>query len=69
MGGGELGILTGLPERLIVEPCLPDLEGVPLFRVELLVDVDDIEMLVLVGLSDAVIRPSSWGLERTIQSS
>ena len=33
---------TSLPERLIVEPSLADLECVPFFPFEFLIDIDDI---------------------------
>lgn len=39
---------TGAPQRVIIEVGGSDFECVPLFRLELVVDIDDVEVFVLV---------------------
>lgn len=39
-------ILTGLSERLIIEPCFADLEGMPFVAIKCLIYIDDIEVFV-----------------------
>jgi hypothetical protein len=41
------GHAAGLDKCLVVESCLADFEKMPVFSIQLLVDVDDIEVLVL----------------------
>lgn len=63
------GRLTRLSEGLVIKPRLPDIEGMPFFFVDFLVDVDHIQMLVLFEKLSSGLISVNWTIERTIQSS